>query len=168
MRRKHKRVADLSRVKWAKLKPEDRRLRIQALKGLDLMRDKVPLTKASKEVGLIAETFKGHIGAAIFKRKGRWRAKKFDIIERQMQINEREKIKSIVVTNSKDASLIGQYHNDVKKALETGDEKILRRYKRYVIKDSRGKRHRLETRLNKIYEIEEAKEEPELFEIYEV
>lgn len=168
MRRNHKRVVDLSKVKWAKMKPAGRRLRIQALKGLGLMRDRVTLTKASKEVGLTTETFKDHIKAAIFKTKGRWRAKKVDRIERQMQINERGKVKSIVVTNLKDASIIGKYHNDVKKALETGNEKILRKYKRYVIKDSKGKMHRLETRLNKIYEIEDAKEEPELFEIYEV
>jgi hypothetical protein len=151
-----------------KLKPKDRSIRILALKVLDLMRDKISLTRASREVGLDVQTVKQHIRSAIYKRKGRWKAKRFDRIQREMNIYEKGRIKSIVVTNSKDASLIGRYYNDVKKALETGNEKILRKYKRRIVKDAKGKKRRLETRLEKIFEIEEAKEEPEFWEIYEV
>jgi hypothetical protein len=166
--RKIRKVKDLSKVGWFKLKPRDRSIRILALKVLDLMRDKVSLTKACKEVGLNIEIVKQHIRSAIYKRKGRWRAKRFDKIQREMNIYERGRIKSIVVANSKDASLIGRYYNDVKKALETNDERILRKYKGRIIKDAKGKKHTLETRLEKIFEIEEAKEEPEFWEIYEV
>lgn len=165
---RNKNVSDLSKTKWVKLKPKYRMHRVQSLKILDLMRDKKSLTKSSKEVGLNLETIRQHLGHAIFKKRGRWDAKKFDKIERQMQFYERGKIKAITVTNSKDASIIGQYFNDVKKALETGNEETLKRYKKLVLKDSKGKKHRLETRLNKIYEIEEAKEDSEFFEIYEV
>jgi len=132
------------------------------------MREKTSLTKASREIGLDGEIAKQHICSAIYKRKGRWRAKKFDKIQRKMNIYERGKIKSIIITNSKDASLIGQYYNDVKKALETGNEKVLKKYKKKIIKDAKGKKHILETRLERIYEIEEAKEEPEFYSIYEV
>jgi hypothetical protein len=160
--------AILSGVKWAKLAPKDRSTRVLSLKALDFMRDGISLTKASGEVGLNTETVRQHVGPAIYKRKRRWRAKLSDRIERQMQIYTRGRVKAIVLTNSKDASVVGQYFNDVKKALETGDEQILKKYKKYEIKDSKGKKQKLETRLNKIYEIEEAKEEPEFFEIYEV
>lgn len=159
---------NLCKIKWAKLKPQEKMLRVQSLKVLGLMRDKVSLTKASKEVGLDVETIKQHLGRTLFKRKGKWQASKTDSIERKMQIYKRGKIRSITVTNSKDASIIGQYFNDVKKALETGDGEILEKYKKCELKDSKGKKHRLETRLEKIYEIEETKEESEFYEIYEV
>jgi hypothetical protein len=166
--KKSKKIKDFSKISWKKLKSKDRSIRILSLKVLDFMRDNISLTRASREVGLDVETAKLHIRSAIYKKRGRWRAKKFDRIQREMNIYERGKIKSIIVTNSKDASLIGKYYNDVKKALETNDERILKKYKRRVIKDAKGKKHRLETRLEKILEIEEAKEEPEFWEIYEV
>lgn len=168
LRKNHKTVTNLSKAKWAKLKPKDRWLRIRSLKVLGKMRDNVSLTKASKEVGLDFETIKQHLGRALFKRRKRWQVIKTDKIERQMQFYERGKIKSIVVTNSKDASIIGQYFNDVKKSLDTGNGETLEKYKKLELKDSKGKKHRLETRLDKIYEIEEAKEESEFREIYEV
>jgi hypothetical protein len=166
--RKIRKIKNFSKISWGKLKPRDRSIRILALEVLDLMRDKVSLTRACKEIGLSIEIVKQHIRSAIYKRKGRWRAKRFDKIQREMKIYEKGRIKSIVVTNSKDASLIGKYYNDVKKALETNDERILKKYKRRIIRDVKGRKHRLETRLEKILEIEEAKEEPEFWEIYEV
>jgi hypothetical protein len=153
---------------WFELKPKDRHLRNLSLKILSEMREGKSLTRASKEIGLDREIVKQHIKSTIYKRKRRWRAREFDKIQRGMNIYERGRIKSIVVTNSKDASLIGKYYNDVKKALETGDESILRKYKKKVIRDAKGKKHKLETRLEKILEIEESKEEPEIWEIYEV
>ena len=163
-----KKIKDFSQIGWKSLKPRERTIRNLSLKVLDLMRDKKSLTKASKEFGLERETVKQHISSAIFKRNSRWVAKKFDKIQRGMNIYTRGKIKPIVVPNSKHASLIGKYYNDVKKALETGDEKILRKYKRRVIRDSKNRKHKLETRLEKIRDIEEAKEEPEFYQIYEV
>jgi hypothetical protein len=159
-------IKDVSKVSWKKLK--NRSMRILALKVLDLMRDKISLTKASKEVGLDKDVVKQNILSAIYRRKGVWKAKKSDRIQRGMNIYERGRIRSIIVRNSKDASLIGKYYNDVKKALETRDGKILRKYRRASIRDSKGKKHRLEIRLEKIFDIEESKEEPEFYQIYEV
>ena len=162
------RDVDKSSVKWFKLKPDEKHTRILSLKVLNEIRDGKSLIKACKELGISSKTARINLGSFIYKIKRRWRAKKFDRIQRRMNIYENGRIKSIIVTNSKDASLIGKYFNDVKKALETGDESILKKYKRRYIVDAKGKRHKLETRLEKIYEIEEAKEEPEFFEIYEV
>jgi len=159
---------DKSGIKWIKLKPKERHIRILSLKVLNEIRDRRSLTKVCKEFGIFPRTVRTHLGTSIYKKKGRWIAKKFDRIQRQLNIYERGRIKSIIVTNSKDASLIGKYYNDVKKALETGNESILKKYKRRYIRDTKGKRHKLETRLEKIREIEEAKEDPEFYQIYKV
>lgn len=159
---------DFSKISWNKLRPKDRTIRYLALNVLDLMREGKSLTKASKEISQDREFVKQHIRSAIYKRKGIYRAKRFDKIQRRMNIYERGKVKSIIVRNSKDASLIGRYYNDVKNVLGTKNEKILRKYKRRVIRDSKRRKHRLETRLEKIFDIEESKEEPEFYQIYEV
>lgn len=161
-------VRDISKIAWFKLKPKNRTLRYLSLKVLDTLRGGGTLTKGSKEFGLDKETVKQNVRSAIYMRKGRWRAKKFDTIQREMNIYKSGKIKSIVVRNSKEASTIGNYYNDVKKALETGDERFLKKYKKKTIRDARGKKHKLETRLEKIRDIEEAKEDPEFYQIYEV
>lgn len=131
------------------------------------MRERKSLTKASKEMGLDRKAVKQHVISAIYKRKGKWKAKAFDKIQRGMNIYESGKVNFVVVNNSRNSSRIGKYYNDVKKALETNDEKVLQKYERSFIIDSKGKRHKLETKLEKIKEIEEAKEEPEIYEIYE-
>jgi hypothetical protein len=159
---------DISKISWKNLKPRERTLRILSLKVLDLLRGGGTLTKASTEIGLDTITVKGHIGSAIFKRNRRYRARKSDTIQRGMNIYENGKIKSVIVTSSKTASLIGKYYNDVKKALETGNGKLLKKYKKKTFRDVKRKRHTLEARLDKILDIEEAKEDPEFYQIYEV
>ena len=72
----------------------------------------------------------------------------------------------IVVKNSKDASIIGRYHNAVRDFLDTGNSSALKKFKKIRIKDADGNTHKLETNPNKIIEIEDRKEEPEAFEIY--
>jgi len=153
---------------WKSLKPKERHMRILSLKVLDLMRDGKSLTNASKEFGLTREQTRPHISSAIYRRKGKLVAKKRDFIERRLNIYSEGKIKSILVSDSKYASRVGKYYNDVKKALETRDVSILKKYRRRKVKDSKGKWHKLETKLDKIHDIEEAKEEPEFFEIYRV
>jgi hypothetical protein len=159
-------IKNLSKVKWSKLKPEDKRLRILSLKVLNQMREGKSLTKSSKEFGLDKEIVKHHIKSAIRKKRERWMAKRFDRIERCLAINERGKSRKIITTNFKDASLIGEYHNAVKKFLETGDIKLLKKFKRRVIRDSKGKRHKLETKPESLYEISEMREEEEFLDIY--
>lgn len=159
---------NLSKAPWSKLTTSQRNVRMLSLKTLDLMREGKSLSKSSFEVGIKTDIAKQHLKSAIYKRRERWRAKKIDFIQRRMNIYERGKIKSITVTNSKDSSLIGEYYNDLKKLLEKGDTSVLRKYKRRVIRDSKGRRHRLETRPQKIFDIEDSKEEPEFYTVYEV
>ena len=154
---------------WLKLSPKEKVERIRSLEVLRLMKEEKSLTASSKSVGINAETAKRNLGMFIYKRKRKWHAKKSENnIQRELQIYERGKVRSIVVRNSKDASLIGQYYNDVKHALTTGDWKPLQKYKRRKIKDVKGKKHRLETRPEVIKEIELSMEDTEFIPIYDV
>jgi len=159
---------DYSVLEWARLSSESKTSRVKALSILDEMRDGVSFSEACENYGLDSRTAIRHIKSALSKIRGRWVANEFDFIERAMNIYENGSIKSIVIDDSRYASIIGKYYNDVKKALETGDESVLRKYKKIVIRDVDGKKHKLETRLDKIRDIEEAKEEPEFYQIYSV
>ncbi len=153
---------------WLKLSPDEKVERIKSLEVLRLMKDGKSLTASSKSVGIRPETIKLNLHKFIYKRKRKWHAKKVENnIQRELQIYERGNVRSIIVRNSKDASLIGQYYNDVKHGLTTGDWKPLEKYKKRKIRDIKGKVHKLETNPSKIQDIELAKEEPEFFDIYE-
>lgn len=152
---------------WLKLSPSEKIDRVRSLEVLRLMKEGKSLTSASKSIGIKPKSVKRTLGKFIYKRRGKWRTKKIENnIQRELQIYERGKVRSIIVRNSKDASLIGRYYNDVKRGLMTGDWKPLRKYKKYKIKDAKDRLHRLETNPSKIKEIELAKEEPEFFDIY--
>jgi hypothetical protein len=153
---------------WLKLSPEEKVTRIRALEVLRLMKNGKSFTASSKSVGIKSESAKQNLSKFIYKRKRKWHAKKVENnIQRELQIYEKGKVRSIVVRNSKDASLIGQYYNDVKHGLMTGDWKPLQKYKKHKIRDVKGKTHKLEINPSKIQDIELAKEEPEFFDIYE-
>ena len=159
-------IKDLSKIGWTTLKPEKRRTRILSLKVLDMMRDKISLTKASKEIEINRETVKLHIKSAIFKKHRRWFAKKMDNIERRMVINENGRRKSIIIKGSRRASLIGKYNAQVRIALKTGDFSKVRKFRKRAIRDIRDKKHKLETNPDNLYEIDEAMEDEEIQEIY--
>jgi len=103
---------------------------------------------------------------AFRKTQRRWSAKRFDKIPRVMKINEKGREVSIQINDSRTAALIGQYHNAVKKFLNTGDKKTLRRFRKKKIRDIDGNLHSLETNPNSLIEINERIEEPEFYQVY--
>ena len=161
-------VKQTIRLPWSMLSPSLKTERLRALTVLREMRRGTTLTRASAQYGMTREEAKRHLRSTIFKLRRRWRARKTDSIERGMIIYERGRIRSIIVTNSKDASTIGEYFNAVRDFLQSGNSSVLARFKKVRITDSKGKKHRLETNPDKIREIEDSKENPEFFEIYEV
>jgi len=162
-----KRATNLSRRSWSRLTPRQKTRRITSLKVLSLVREGKSLVKWSREFGISLDIVKSHLKSAIRKKGKRWVAKAYDMIQRNMVISEKGESISIIITNSEDASLIGRYFNDVKKFLVSGDVSLLKKYKGKKIKDSRGKVHTLETNPQALYDIEEAREDEEFFEIYE-
>lgn len=163
------RVSDLilSKKRWSKLSPSQRVTRTNALEVLRQMRQGKSFTKALKQRDLNRKTILKHLGNSITKKGSRWIPKSLDRIQREMSIYSNGKRKSIIVTNSKDASKIGEYFASVRRFLETRNSKYLRKFKKMKIKDANGKIHKFETSPKKILEIEERKENREFFEIYE-
>lgn len=160
------RIRNFSRVKWKNLTSKQKYQRNLSLEVIRSMRKGISFSSSTKDAGLSSYLSKKHLGRNVSKKGGRYFASKSDSIQRAMQIYENGRIKSIVVRNSKDASLIGEYHNEVRKTLR-GDSSGLKRFKKIVITDAEGKKHKLETRPEKIFEIEDRKEDSEFFEVYD-
>ena len=99
-----------------------------------------------------------NLGRTLYKSGGVWKARKSDKIQVRMGIYSNGKEEMILVTNSKDRSLIGQYFNDVKKLVRGElDEKAFKKlYGRKVIVDAHGRRWSLETDLDEIKKIRTA------------
>ena len=157
----------ISKKEWNNLTADQKDARKRALEVLRQMRLGRSLTAVSRVVGIDREATKAQLGKAIYKRKGRWRARQRDRIERSLNIYEDGKIRHFLTRDSETASLIGQYLNDVKKVLSPdGDPKLLNKYKRLVLKDSKGKKHRLETNIDKIKLILQSMEDIEFGDYY--
>lgn len=157
---------DLSRKKWALLTSKQKYTRNLTLEVLRRMRKGESLSSASGNIGLGRSESLTYLGKSLFKKSGKWFPKTRDVIERAMKIYENGEIKTIIVTNSDDASLIGEYYNAVRNYLYTGDSSYLKPFKKKTIIDAYGNKHRLETNPKKVRDIEEAKEDSEFFEVY--
>ena len=148
------------------LKPNERLLRNQSLSVLSRIRRGEESHGVIDESQISNKNLLKHLGNNIKIKQNRIKVTKSDRIPRELIIKEDGIESSIVVRNSKDASIIGRYHNAVRDFLDTGNPTTLRKFKKIRIKDADGTIHKLETNPNKIIEIEDRKEEPEAFEIY--
>jgi len=165
-RRLHLRKKEpIYRRSWGSITDKQAKHRKKALEVLREVRNGKSLSKASKELHIKPETVIKHTNA--FKKvKGRWIAKSQDRISRIMSIYENGKQEWIEVRDSRTASKIGKYNSAVNQFLRTGNEDVLKPFKK-PFKDANGKLHYFETNPNKLNEIAESQEEPEFYEIYE-
>ena len=151
---------------WRTLTSRQKLFRERSLEVLSTSR------KSSKSLSKIARDFGTSVKTVInntnaFKKINRkWIPKKYDRISRVMKINENGKEISIEINDSRRASLIGKYHNNVKRFLESGNVKLLLKFKHKRIKDVNNTFHSFETESEKIIEIHSRIEEPEFYEIY--
>jgi hypothetical protein len=158
---------DISKFSWNKLNSTQKYNRNLAFKILNSMRKGDSLKETSKRYGLTINQAKKYLGNSIYKKNGKWYAKKIDYLERRMMIYERDSGKVMVtIKHFKYARLIGQYFAVVRKALDTGDNSKLNNFENRPVIDSDKEKHYLETNLNNIYEYEEQIENSEFFEIY--
>ena len=158
--------ATISNKHYMSLTSAENTSRQKALKVLYRMRRGERFKDILKEIEIKAVDVKRHLGNTIYKKRGRLLARPTDTIERNMVFYENGRIRSIIITNSRDARRIAQYMNAVKEALNTGDDKPLRKFKNMVTTDAYGNKRKFETELEKLYEIEEQKEDSEFFEVY--
>ena len=149
------------------LRPKELLLRNKALHVRTLVKKNYDLDSALESEDISKDNLMKYLGDTIKIKDDKIRVKKTDEIPRLMLIDEDGEEFSIVVRNSKDASIIGKYYNAKRHFLETGETSELKKFRKAKIKDADGDIHRLETDPNKIYEIEDRKEEPEAFEIYQ-
>jgi hypothetical protein len=149
------------------LRPNELLLRNKALHVRTLIKKGRDLNSALESEDIDKQDLLKYLGDTIKIKGDLVRVKKSDQIPRLMLIDENGKEISIVVRNSKDASTIAKYFNAKRHFLETGETSELKKFSKTKIKDADGNIHRLETDPDKIYEIEERKEEPEAFEIYQ-
>ncbi|NPE29448.1 hypothetical protein HNV12_16110 [Methanococcoides sp. SA1] len=158
---------NLSTTSWKILKAQQKRDRNLSLQILRLMRKGVSFSKAIEKTGANKKNTISNLGKYLYKSKGKWKVTASDKIESDMAFNDRDKgLISIVTTRSKDRSLIAEYFNAVNKALKSGNPKFLKKFENATVIDAEGKEHSFVTDLERLYEIQDAQEEPEFFELY--
>lgn len=156
------------KTQWKRLTPKQKALREKSLHVLVQARKtgKSP-SRIAKQVGISFSTVQTHTNA--FKKvNGRWFAKRFDKIPRPMVINEKGKLRSIEISDSRHATTNGRYFNAVKQYLKTGDIAKLKKFSKKQIRDSSGKLHSFETDPKLVLEINEKIEEIEIFQVYDI
>ena len=130
------------------------------------MRKGESLTNILEKRGVSRQFTLKNLGGYLQKSGKEWKVASTDKLEVEMSFYGTEGHTSIVISNSKDRALIGKYFALVQKALKTNDPSVLEQFNGQKIIDAEGKEHFFETDLDKLYEIAEAQEEPEFFEIY--
>jgi hypothetical protein len=113
--------------------------------------DGVSLRQASQEFGLDPRTV-ARLGRSALRKgsDGRYKAKASDRLLRVLVIPTRKGQREIAVRDSREATLISDHANAVKKYLETGDDSALRKLRRKSVIDANGKRVRLLTNLSEL------------------
>jgi len=158
---------NLSTASWKILKAQQKRDRKLSLQILRLMRKGVPFSKAVEKTGANKKNVISNLGKYLYKSKGKWKVTASDRIETEMMFYDRDDgLISIVTTRSNDRSLIAKYFNASNKALKDGNPDHLKRFENAKVIDADGNEHFFVTDLERLYEIQDAQEEPEFFEIY--
>ncbi|WMW22416.1 hypothetical protein RE476_00950 [Methanolobus mangrovi] len=157
---------DISKTDWSSLSSSQKSDRKLSLEILREIRKGETLTNVIEKRGINRQFALKNLGGYLQKSGKEWKVKPTDTMEVEMSIFGTEGHVSIVTKSSKDRSLIGEHFALVQKALRTNDPSLLDKFKDLRIVDADGIEHYLETDLEKLYEITEAQEEPEFFEIY--
>jgi hypothetical protein len=104
---------------------------------------------------------------AFTKIRGRWKPKKKDRISIPMNVFENGIDRSVQTRDSRVRSMIGRYHNAVKRYLnDNKDVSALRKFRNKRFRDADGKSHGFETDPEKLDKINRTIEEPEFYELY--
>lgn len=110
----------------------------------------VSLSQAARQLGVSTKTVLRLTGSAFTKRRGRYGVKPTDRLLRMLIIPGKKDLREIVVRDSREASLVGQYWSGLEKFLTTGDATPFRELPRMTVRDEDGKRVRLLTDLDEL------------------
>jgi hypothetical protein len=146
------------------------RQKVEYKHSLDILRvmrrKNLSLTQAAQQVKLSPRKALKYIGKALKKIRGRYHAKQYDTIYRKMHIFEQGKRTTITVTNSKDATRIGQYHSAVGRLVYNQDTNALDEFKDDALIDIDGNKRTFETDPDTVLLILSRIEQYEFFHIY--
>ena len=108
---------------------------------LTRMREGASLQKASREVGIDPRTVERLAGSSLKqKRSGRFVPRQADRLQREVRIPSADGMRDVTVPDSKQASLVGEYWNEVHAYLAKGDASGLGRFAKLHITDASGER----------------------------
>lgn len=136
--------APLSRVPYAQLTARERATRQRALEVVsEARRGKGSLSRLAEKKGIAPKTVRRTSGA--FRKRGsRWVATRSDRIQRYLQTYEHGVRRSVLVGDSRTATMLSRYANAVYHYLETGDASRLREFEGRTYVDAYGKIHTFE------------------------
>ena len=108
---------------------------------LTRMRDGASLKQASREIGIDPRTVERVAGPALKQaRSGRYVASGRDRLQREVRIPSADGLRDVTVRDSKAASLVGEYWNEVHAYLAKGDASGLARFAKLHVTDANGER----------------------------
>jgi hypothetical protein len=111
------------------LSRSERRARERALRAVGRMRrEGLSLSDAASREGTTRNTVMRHAGPAVERRGGRLRAKPADRLARTMHILGPQGITTVTVQGSRQASVIAEHWNAIRRYVNTGNESDLRRF----------------------------------------
>lgn len=155
-----------SERRWTDLTPTLKEVRSRSRKVYYVVKSgRLSLEAASRKYGLSPNRVRRSVNGFV-KRNGRWHAKKIARNEASMLIYFRGGGKYILIPDTRQASLLGRYHNAVKNYLKTHDSEVLRPFVGRTIIASDGKVYELETDPETLYSLWERRPEEEEREIY--
>ena len=111
----------------------------------------VSLSKATRQLGISRSRVLRLAGPAFRRlRNGRYAAKVTDRLLRVLTVPSAKGLIEIGVSDSREASVIGEYWNAVERYLARGDASELQKFRKKRVKDGRGKRVPLVTDLDEL------------------
>lgn len=139
-----------SRIPYSQLTARERVTRLRALEVVsESRRGKGSLTRLGQRHGIAPKTVRRASGA-FRKRGGRWVATRSDRVQRYLQTYEHGTRRSVLVTDSRTATLLSRYANAVGHYLDTGDASRVRSFEGRTYRDARGRVHTFETDPSKL------------------
>jgi hypothetical protein len=105
------------------------------------MREGASLKQASREVGIDPRTVERIAGSALKQaRSGRYVPSGSDRLQRDVRIPSADGLRDVTVRDSRQASLVGEYWNEVHAYLAKGDASGLARFAKLHVTDANGER----------------------------
>ncbi len=108
-----------------------------------------PLSRIAREAGTTTKTITKYAGSAVDRSGRKWDVKQSDTLPRLMNVLTPEGTETVVIRDSKEATLLAKYSNALKRYLQTGDATEIEKFKGKTI-TVRGKRVDLITNRDEI------------------